>query len=402
MNRSEKMIVALTGCSHALSHGYQLIFPTVLLLLQKEFSAGYLELGVVGNVMSLAYGLGALPAGMIYNRLGPKKLFLFCFFGSSMFSFLVAASPSLILFTAGLTFLGALGSIYHPLANALITAKVRGYGKALGIHGAIGNIGLTMTPLIAGLIASSLGWRHVYLWFAMPGIILSLWALSVDMSSRPHLQEGDNPYLRQESLGKRLRIYFSLPLVILYIINILHHFCFQGAITFLPTYLAKRTSFHLFSLDSVAIGGMLSAIVLSMGVFGQYGGGVLSQKSRLERNFLLITIIVFPTIFIMSFTTDFLLLALTLLYFTFLFFLQPINNTLLARHTTAPMRGTAFGIYFFSAFAIGSLASSYSGFVAQTFGLQWVFLGLSGSALLLIFFALFLLKVKESIGPSHS
>jgi predicted MFS family arabinose efflux permease len=139
-----------------------------------------------------------------------------------------------------------------------------------------------------------------------------------------------------------------------------------------------------------------------MGVFGQYGGGVLSQKSRLERNFLLITIIVFPTIFIMSFTTDFLLLALALLYFTFLFFLQPINNTLLARHTTAPMRGTAFGIYFFSAFAIGSLASSYSGFVAQTFGLQWVFLGLSGSALLLIFFALFLLKVKESIGPSHS
>jgi len=401
MNRSEKMIVALTGCSHALSHGYQLIFPTVLLLLQKEFSAGYLELGVVGNVMSLAYGLGALPAGMIYNRLGPKKLFLLCFFGASIFSFLVAASPSLILFTAGLTFLGALGSIYHPLANALITAKVREYGKALGIHGAVGNIGLTTTPLIAGLIASSLGWRHVYLWFALPGIILSLWALSVDMSLRPHLQEGNNPPVKQESLQKWVRSYFSLPLVILYAINILHHFCFQGAITFLPTYLAKRTSFHLFSLDSVAIGGMLSAIVLSMGIFGQYGGGVLSQKSRPERNFLLITIIVFPTIFIMSFTTNFLLLALALLYFTFLFLLQPINNALLARHTTVHMRGTAFGIYFFSAFAIGSLASSYSGFVAQMFGLQWVFLGLSGSAFLLIFFAFLLLRIRESNGPSH-
>jgi len=401
MNRSEKMIVALTGCSHALSHGYQLIFPTVLLLLQKEFSVGYFELGVVGNIMSLAYGLGALPAGMIYNRLGPKKLFLLCFFGSSIVSFLVSASPSLILFTAGITFLGALGSIYHPLANALITAKVREYGNALGIHGAVGNIGLATTPFVAGLIASSFGWRHVYLWFVLPGIILSLWALLVDMSTRPRLQEGDNSSLRKESLRKRARIYFSLPLVILYIINILHSFCYQGAITFLPTYLAKRTSFHLFSLDSVAIGGVLSAIVLSMGVFGQYGGGVLSQKPQLERNFLLVAIIVFPTIFVMSFTADLLLLALALIYFTFLFFLQPINNTLLARHTTESMRGTAFGIYFFSAFAIGSLASSYSGFVAQTFGLQWVFLGLSGSAFLLISFAFLLLRIRESNGTSH-
>ena len=38
MKREEKRIVALTGCSHALSHSYLLIFPTVLLLLQKEFT----------------------------------------------------------------------------------------------------------------------------------------------------------------------------------------------------------------------------------------------------------------------------------------------------------------------------------------------------------------------------
>jgi hypothetical protein len=41
MNREEKMIVGLTGCSHGLSHGYLLIFPAVLLLLKDEFSLGY-------------------------------------------------------------------------------------------------------------------------------------------------------------------------------------------------------------------------------------------------------------------------------------------------------------------------------------------------------------------------
>jgi sugar phosphate permease len=58
------------------------------------------------------------------------------------------------------------------------------------------------------------------------------------------------------------------------------------------------------------------------------------------------------------------------------------------------MRGTAFGIFFFVAFVFGSLASSFSGFVAQHFGLQWVFMGLSSSAFLLIFIALFILKMK--------
>jgi hypothetical protein len=43
MDRKEKMIVALAGCSHALTHGTMLIFPAVLLLLQKEFSLGYLR-----------------------------------------------------------------------------------------------------------------------------------------------------------------------------------------------------------------------------------------------------------------------------------------------------------------------------------------------------------------------
>jgi predicted MFS family arabinose efflux permease len=72
MKRDEKMIVGLMGCSHALSHGYLLIFPTVLPLLGREFSMGYLGLGVIGNIMVLAYGLGALPGGMLYNRFGPK------------------------------------------------------------------------------------------------------------------------------------------------------------------------------------------------------------------------------------------------------------------------------------------------------------------------------------------
>jgi MFS family permease len=395
MQRDEKVVVALTGCSHALSHGCMLIFPAVLLLLQKEFSLGYLELGVIGNIMILTYGLGALPGGMIYNLFGPKKLYLICFLGSTAALILVAASSSLILLTAGLALLGAFGSIYHPLANALITAKVREFGRALGIHGAAGNVGLAMAPFVVGLIASYSGWRYAYLWFVLPGIILSFWSLFVDMSPQEEIRAIDQSTSEQKPAGRRFKIYFSLPLILLYLVNMMGSFCFSGSLTFLPSYMAKRTSFHLFSLDNIALGGLLSSITLFMGVLGQYGGGILSQGPHLERKFLLLSILSFPFILAMSFATDLPLLILALIFFFFNFFLQPMNNTLLAQYTAVKMRGTAFGIFFFIAFVFGSLASSFSGYIAQNFGLQWVFMGLSCSILFVVFFAFLLLKVKR-------
>jgi MFS family permease len=398
MTRDERMVVALTGCSHALTHGYLLIFPAVLLLLKEEFSMGYLGLGAISNIMSFAYGLGALPGGMIYNRFGPKRLYLFCFLGSAGASLLVAASPNLILFTVGVAFLGALGSVYHPMANSLITSKVKEYGRALGIHGAAGNIGLAAGPFIAALIASRWGWRQAYLWFIVPGIVLSIWSLFIDMSvgkGKENKPSSIIPKTNPPSKTRDLWIFFSVPFLLLYWLNMLQSFSFHGTTTFLPTYMAKHTSFKIFSWDSVAVGGMLSGLALFMGVFGQYMGGILGQKPHLERNLLIISTAAFPFILSMSFTNDGSLLIVALVFFFFIFALQPMMTVLLAQRTTPEMRGTAFGIYFFAAFGIGSLAASFSGYIAQKFGLPRVFLGLSGSVLLLVFSSFIQLKLKK-------
>ena len=93
---------------------------------------GYLGLGVISNIMSFSYGLGALPGGMIFNRFGPKSL-SFCFLGSTLACLFISASPNLLVFTIGLAILGALGSVYHPLANALISTKVKEFGRGLGV-----------------------------------------------------------------------------------------------------------------------------------------------------------------------------------------------------------------------------------------------------------------------------
>jgi MFS family permease len=389
MTREERKIVALTGCSHALSHAYLLIFPAVLLLLKEEFSMGYFGLGIISNVMTFAYGLGSLPGGMIYNRFGPKRLYLLCFLGSAAASLLVALAPNFLLFTVGLAVLGALGSVYHPLVNVLITSKVKHYGVALGIHGGAGNIGVAVSPVIAGFIASQWGWRWAYVFFALPGVLLSLWSLTVDMSSS-RIEEGkassaEDPLPPVSGSRFGFWAFFTLPLALLYLMNCLQSFGFNGSVTFLPSFMAQFSSFHLFSWDSVAMGGMLSGLALLTGVFGQYTGGVLAQRPNPERNLVILTAAGLPFIALMSFVQDLPLLIVALVFFFFNFSLQPMMNVMLAHNTPPQMRGTAFGIYFFAAFGLGSVAASFSGYIAQTFGLRWVFLGLSGGVFLAIF-----------------
>ncbi len=391
MTRSEKMIITLMGSSHSLNHGYILIFPAVLALLKAEFSIGYLTLGIISNIMGFTYGLGAFPAGLIYNRLGPRKVYLICFLGSAAASLFISASSSLYLLTIGLALLGIVCSVYHPLANAVITSKVREYGRGLGIHGSAGNIGMAAGPFLAGLIASHWGWRHAYIWFAVPGICFSIWALTVDLHVR---EDGRTP---RSLRSGRVRDYFSLPLVCLYLLNTVNSACFFGSVTFLPAFMAERISFRLFSLDSVAIGGLLSGIVLLTGVFGQLAGGSLAQRPRPERSFFLIAVVAFPLLVGMSITTDFLLFLLALVYFFFNFAIQPINNSLVARHTTEEMRGLAFGIYFSISFALGSLAATLTGYIAQNFGLQWLFFGLSFMSLLLVVFTRILMKLENRV-----
>jgi MFS family permease len=177
----------------------------------------------------------------------------------------------------------------------------------------------------------------------------------------------------------------------------LQSFGFHGVVTFLPTYMSQYTSFQILSWDSVAIGGMLSGIALFMGVFGQYTGGILAEKKNLKRNIAIMGAASLPFILAMAFAKDMLLLVMALFFFFSTFALQPMMNTVTAHYTTLEMRGTAFGIYFFAAFGLGSMAASFSGFIAQNFGLPWVFIGLSAANVVLILLSIMLMKVRNPL-----
>ncbi len=89
MTKKERKIIGVTSVGHGLNHGFILVFSAVLPMLQEVFQTGYFQMGMIGNICFLAYGLGSLPSGILTDVLGPKKLVGIFFFGAALSSFLI-------------------------------------------------------------------------------------------------------------------------------------------------------------------------------------------------------------------------------------------------------------------------------------------------------------------------
>jgi MFS family permease len=370
-------LVWLIGLSHATNHFVMLIFPAVLLLVQQEFRLGYGSLGFFANVALFCYGAGALPSGMLADRLGGERILAVWLLGGSLACIAIACAEGPLGLVLGLTALGLFGSLHHPAGSGILVRlrDVAGLevGRAFGLSGVLGNIGLAAAPVAAAMVAVRWGWRAAFLVAAIPGLSLALplWRLQ-----RPQAQEARDP---SPSPVRRRRVSWSdlrLPLLILFSIETLMGFVFQGFSTFLPAHLAERAMIPGFTASRVARGGSFASLALLFGGIGHVLAGRLMAGRHRDRVFLISMGGTALFLFGMGATVGLPLVLFSIALSVGYFSLGTISNTLIALHTPPHLGGTAFGITFTLAFGLGSLASTAMGLVAQHFGLPAVFLSL--------------------------
>jgi MFS family permease len=68
---------------------------------------------------------------------------------------------------------------------------------------------------------------------------------------------------------------------------------------------------------------------------------------------------------------------------------------LIAEYTAVRGRGLAYGLYFSTSFGVGSLASGFSGMLAERFGLNEVFVALAGVVFIGFLVMLYLARLKK-------
>src|SRR5512142_3239124 len=151
----------------------QIVFP-LFPLLREFFGLSYVQLGMLGTAFSIVHALGALPMGMLADRVPRKKVIGYSLFVWSCATFVsgLAASYRWLLATRALVGIGE--AAYTPASQAMITAtfpkhvraRVQGmFDTGMFIGGAVG-LGL------GAVIGERFGWRPAFFLVGVPGLLL--------------------------------------------------------------------------------------------------------------------------------------------------------------------------------------------------------------------------------------
>jgi len=371
--------------SHGLSHLYEGVLPPLIPLLMAEFATDYFHLGLVVAVFSYAFGLGALPAGFMADRVGPRRLITAYLLGSGLLSVFVWPVGSLFTYGVIMGLIGMFCSLYHPASNTLISHAIREKGRGFGIHGIAGSLGVALVPILSAWIGTLMGWRAPHLAFGILGIVLGLYSMSFprQIDATPGIVA-----VKESTVGSDKVSYLNL--VVFFLSATALGLTYKGIMTFLPVYMGENVHLDLLRLDAVALGGTVATVALLSGAVGQYIAGRLSDRYRPEPLYLGAVAVGTIFVFLMSVSVNLLLVLSAIIYAFFFFSTQPIQNYLLSKYLPKNRQGLGYGIHFFLTFGVGSTAAAVSGYLADRLGLQSVFYFMGLCLIVSSFFALLL------------
>jgi len=389
-DNTEMRVIWLVSGSHFMTHGYMTLFSAVMGVIAGENSISFMDIGIIANVGYFLYGLGGIPAGYLADRLGAKQILTIGVLGMSVSSLLVGLSFGMWPFAVAYALLGLFSSIHHPAGLTFIARGVASQrGKAMGIHGVLGNLGLFFTPMVAAAcIWLFHSWRAAYLVYGTLGVLFSIilhrtkipgeadLSLSslVRLPQRPSQaktttgQSATSPLPSSDGEGAN---FVPVAMLLILLGSTLSGFIFRGSLTFFPALFLQEVRFVTNNDFPVVMAGYVTTAVLSLGLLGAWFGGYINDKIKRPELFpAVIFAIVTPLFILISRFSDNKLLAVSCLFSLVYYAWQPCQNYLIAKYTTKAFHGMGFGINFFLLFGVGSIATSVGGYVTDQAGVD--------------------------------
>lgn len=400
LRREEKLLVGYAAVAHGLIHVLELTYAAILPFLLLEFGEGLFVMGVVATFFSLAFGLGALPAGVLADRIGSKRLLEICLLGGAVASVGVALSPSIYLLAVFLSLLGLVLGLYHPAGLSLISRGVRqrAVGRGLALHGIGGSLGTAAAPLLAAGVAALYGWRVAYL---VPAFLSLAAAIAILRASVLTPSTDKAPETAQAAAANPGHT-MLLPLLVVFAIFTINGFIYRGMITFLPLHLKENVHFAIGGIDAVLIAGGFTTFVLLAGILGQWLGGSLGDRIHREKVMLAQAVAVAAFLLLMGVVSGLPLVAVGVGMGVAYFMAQPLTTGLIADYAPRRLQGRMYGIAFFLAFGLGAFAAAFAGWVAERSGISTVFLSMGAIGVLTILSTLLLLWMARRRGWSRA
>ena len=124
LSANDRSIAGFTMAGHSLVHWFETSVPIFLVVWLIEFDVSILLLGLIIAPSYGLFGFGALPAGILADKYGTKRLILLCLTGMSLGFFVLSLANGIYAIAVGLIIWGLAASIYHPAGLSLISTGV--------------------------------------------------------------------------------------------------------------------------------------------------------------------------------------------------------------------------------------------------------------------------------------
>lgn len=152
-----------------------LVLGVALPSIQKSFHASLPDLEWFTNAYTLAFAVLLIPFSMLGERIGRKKIFLAGVVLFTLGSALSGMSHHSLQLIFSRALQGVGGAAIVPLSLTLVNTafpeKMR--AVAMGIWSGISGLGLSVGPLVGGLILNGAPWQLIF-WINMPVGILAM------------------------------------------------------------------------------------------------------------------------------------------------------------------------------------------------------------------------------------
>ncbi|QLH83460.1 MFS transporter [Halosimplex pelagicum] len=421
MNGNDRAITGIASLAHAAVHTYEMTVPLFVVVWLVEFET--IPLGVasvdvttatVGVVVTLGYGLfglGALPGGVLVDRIGSRRLISVCLLGMGLSYVLLGLAPNMLVVAAALVLWGIAASVYHPAGLSLISKGVEERGTGLAYHGIAGNLGIGLGPLAATVMLLFVEWRTVALVLGAPAVLAAVYAARADFDETAAVNDsaaadgGSKASSGVDDLGEFLtesRRLLAGGFALVFVVVMCSGLYYRGVLTFLPELLRGLPGFEPIPADALLPESVRSTLgvesgagrriepqryfysgLLLVGVLGQYAGGKLTDRIPVEYGLagsfgaLAVLAVLFVPVSEAGFVP---LMALGAVLGAFLFVVQPMYQATVAEYTPSGTRGLSYGFTYLGVFGVGALGGTIAGGILAVADATALFLTLAGIA----------------------
>ncbi len=341
-----------------LLNGTRMIYPVLLPYFREEFALSLATGGLLITIIWLCYAVGQVPGGILADRYGERKVLT----GSvtlviiSLAVVLFAPTP-IVLFVAT----AALGFGYSQYPVARITALSDLYperiGRALGVTMASGDIGQTIIPPIASVLAVVVAWRFG-LGFVLPFLCIAaaiIW-VTLDTHDRPGVVETSSSNTGLRYIISQLQ---HPALVIMWVIMFLFIFVWQTFSAFYPTYLVEVKGF------STTMAGLMFGLFFAVGVIAKPAAGIAYDKCGARLSLPLILVGSIVGLGVLPFVNGTVAIFVVTVLVSTMLGSGAITQSYLADTIPPEIQGTGLGVVRSSSSMIGSLGPVVFGLLAQ-------------------------------------